>query len=169
MYKRQPNGESLFILCNHLKSKGYGESKKSNARRKGQAKAIAEILGKYDLRNDNVVVAGDLNDTPGSAPLKPLMDIADLGDVLQMQFPGNPKHRWTYHFREFEQIDYLLVSKPMQERFLQAGVERRGMYNLNKLTRNVDDVPTEQQFPTVTHWTNAGSDHGAVWADFDFS
>jgi len=164
-----PNGESLFILCNHLKSKGYGESKKSNARRKGQAKAIAEILGKYDLRNDNVVVAGDLNDTPGSAPLKPLMDIADLGDVLQMQFPGNPKHRWTYHFREFEQIDYLLVSKPMQERFLQAGVERRGMYNLNKLTRNVDDVPTEQQFPTVTHWTNAGSDHGAVWADFDFS
>ena len=44
-----PNGKSLFILCNHLKSKGYDLAGTADARRKKQAKAIADILKTYDL------------------------------------------------------------------------------------------------------------------------
>jgi endonuclease/exonuclease/phosphatase family metal-dependent hydrolase len=164
-----PSGESLFILCNHLKSKGYGDTAKSNARRKRQAEAIRDILRGYDLRNDCVVVAGDLNDTPESAPLKPLMKTRNLYDVLKLQFPRHPRKRWTYHYRSFEQIDYLLVSRPLKDRFIAAGVDRRGMYDLHNLTAAEDDIDTETEFDTVTHWTNAASDHGAVWADFDLS
>ena len=161
-----PNGKSLYILCNHLKSKGYGPQAKSNARRKRQAKAIAQILQGYDLAKDWVIVAGDLNDTPDSAPLKPLMDVPNLFDTLALQFPHEPKKRWTYHYRDFEQIDYLLVSKPLKDAFIKAGVQRRGMYNLKKLTASDPMISNETQYSTVTHWTNAASDHGAVWADF---
>ena len=59
-------------------------------------------------------MAGDLNDTPDSAPLKPLMDVRYLYDVLALQFPNQPKKRWTYHYNDFEQIDYVLVSKPLK-------------------------------------------------------
>ncbi|MDX1384313.1 MAG: endonuclease/exonuclease/phosphatase family protein [Thermoanaerobaculia bacterium] len=158
--------QSLYLLCNHLKSKGYGAQATSNARRKKQAEAIVGILGGYDLKKDWVVVAGDLNDTPDSSPLKPLMDVPDLFDVLELQFPGDPAKRWTYHYDGYDQIDYVLVSKPLKDRFVKAGVERRGMYNLKKLTAANPDIDDETQFDTVTHWTNAASDHGAVWADF---
>ena len=161
-----PNGKSLYVLCNHLKSKGYDVSGTASARRKRQAKAIAEILKEYDLKNNWVIVAGDLNDTPDSAPLKPLMDVSDLYDVLELQFPTQPAKRWTYHYKSFEQIDYLLVSKPLKERFIKADVERRGMYQLDQLTDNDPDIENETQYSTVTRWTNAASDHGAVWADF---
>ncbi len=162
-----PDGESLVILCNHLKSKGYGITAKSDARRKKQAEAIAEILSSYDLKTDLVIVAGDLNDTPGSAPLKPLLDLPNLFDVLELKFGDQQEKRWTYHYNDFEQIDYLLVSKPLKDRFRGAGVERRGMYNLKNLTSSAPTIPTETQFSSVTHWTNGASDHGAVWADFE--
>lgn len=161
-----PDGQPLYVLCNHLKSKGYGSQATSNDRRKRQAKAIAEILEGYDLTQDWVVVAGDLNDTSNSTPLKPLMDVPHLTDVLALQFPNDPEKRWTYHYRSFEQIDYVLVSKPLQDRFIEAGAERRGMHKLRTLTSGEPDIETETEFDSVTHWTNAASDHAAVWADF---
>ena len=162
-----PNGKSLLLLCNHLKSKGYGVQSTSNDRRKRQAEAIRDILKGYNLASDWVVVAGDLNDTPTSAPLKPLLDVPNLFDVLELQFPNLPKKRWTYHYKSFEQIDYLLVSKPLKNNFIEAGIERRGIHDLKNLTSSASGYDVEEQFETVTHWTNAASDHGAVWADFD--
>ncbi len=162
-----PNGKSLYVLCNHLKSKGYGSQAQNDARRKSQAEAIADILSGYNLSTDWVVVAGDLNDTPENAPLKPLMDVPNLFDVLELEFGSQKNKRWTYHYRSFEQIDYVLVSKPLKDRFVEAGVERRGMYNLKNLTSGNNNIPDEEQFDTVTYWTNAASDHGAVWANFN--
>jgi endonuclease/exonuclease/phosphatase family metal-dependent hydrolase len=163
-----PNGNSLFVLCNHLKSKGYDLAGTADARRKKQAKAIADILKAYDLSQQWVVVAGDLNDTPDSGPLKPLMEVTNLFDVLSLQYPNEPKKRWTYHYNDFEQIDYVLVSKPLKTRFIEAGVQRKGMYNLKNLTASDDAIENETQYNTVTHWKNAASDHGAVWACFNF-
>lgn len=163
-----PNDERVYVLCNHLKSKGYGSQAANDARRKKQARAIADILSDYDLGVDNVVVAGDLNDVPGSDPLSPLLGISNLYDVLELEFGNDSSKRWTYHYNDFEQIDYLLVSKPLKDRFKTARVERRGMYNLKNLTEGEPAIETEEQFDTVTNWTNAASDHGAVWADFDF-
>lgn len=157
-----PGGKSLYVLCNHLKSKGYGSQVKNDQRRKKQAAQVAKILEKYDLKKDLVVVAGDMNDTPDRSPLKPLLGTANLFDVLKLQFPNDPDKRWTYYYKSKDQIDYVLVSKPLKDAFQEAGVERRGIYNLKKITNGA-----EKSFSSVTHWTNAASDHGAVWAEFD--
>lgn len=150
----------VHFLLNHLKSKS-GAKKTCDARRKRQAKRVAEILAQnYDLTEDYVVVAGDFNDTPDSPPLNPLMSVGNLHDVLATLANDN---RWTYYYKnKFSQIDYLLVSTPLHERLKRSGVERRGMYNLAQLTDG-----REESFPEVTHWTNAAFDHGAVWAEFE--
>lgn len=156
-----PEGQLLHILCNHFKSKSEGEAR-TDARRERQAKAVAQILTEYDLQNDLVIVAGDLNDTPdSSSPLRPLLDVNHLHDVLALQFPNDPAVRWTYYYQKTEQIDYLLVSDPLRAAFKKVGVERRGIAQLSKITGGA-----EREFETVTHWTNAASDHGAVWAEF---
>ena len=157
-----PNGEELIILCNHLKSKGYGAQATSNARRKKQSDQIVEILKRYKLSQDNVIVAGDLNDTPNSNPLSSLMNKRLLYDVLELQFDDDMSERWTYHYRRTEQIDYILISKPLKDKFIRAGVERRGIHNVEQFSNG-----TVTQFDTVTSWKNQASDHGAVWADFN--
>ena len=154
--------KTLYLLCNHFKSKGYGATSTSNEKRKVQAERVAEILkSEYDMNNDLVVVAGDFNDTADSAPLKPLMGVAGLKDILEMQFPNDTGKRWTYHYKTNEQIDFMLVSKPLQKAFVKAGVERRGIYDLSKYSNG-----TEKSFDTVTSNAQQASDHGAVWADF---
>lgn len=158
-----PGGESLWILCNHLKSKGYGEQAENDRRRKAQATRIAEILSEYDLSKEYVVVAGDLNDTPDSDPLKPLISVPGLHDVLELQFGTSMDERWTYHYKSNEQIDYLLISEALRQRFSQAGVERRGIHKVDVFSNGAI-----QPFNTITHWTHAASDHAAVWADFQF-
>lgn len=161
-----PNGQPLYLLCNHFKSKGYDIDGNADNRREKQASAVAEILKRYDLKKDLVVVAGDLNDTPDSGPLKPLMDVDNLFDVLELQFGNDTSKRWTYHYKSFEQIDYVLISKPLKDAFQEAGVERRGIAKLKTLTEKAPLITDEVEFDTVTSWTNQASDHGAVWAEF---
>lgn len=157
-----PNGEPLHVLCNHLKSKGYGDAAAGNAKRKRQAAQIAKILRGYDLTKDHVVVAGDMNDTPDSDPLRPLLEVPDLHDVLALQFGDDADRRWTYRYSgRGSQIDYLLVSTPLKEALVRAGVERRGIWG-------IADITGEQGFASVTAKKDAASDHGAVWAEFRF-
>jgi endonuclease/exonuclease/phosphatase family metal-dependent hydrolase len=162
-----PNGENLYVLCNHLKSKGYDTDGTADERREKQAKEIVKILGAYDLKNELVVVAGDLNDYPTSKPLKPLMDVKNLHDVLELQFPTEPARRWTYEYENvFEQYDYVMVSEPLRDAFVKARVERKGMYKLEKMTSANPDIDTEKEYDTVKLWKDAASDHGAVCAEF---
>lgn len=167
-----PDGQPVYILCNHFKSRGYGSASTSAQKRERQATRVAEILNDgYTLTSDWVIVAGDLNDSPTSAPLQPLLTVPNLYDVLEQQFPNAPMQRWTYHYKKkFEQIDFILVSKPLKNRLSKAGVLRKGMYELKKLTTSSNGVvPVEKEYKKVTHWTNAASDHGAVWAEFDLT
>ncbi|HMF13643.1 MAG TPA: endonuclease/exonuclease/phosphatase family protein [Gemmataceae bacterium] len=158
-----PGGKSLSILCNHFKSQGHGNPTTNDARRTKQAKRVAEILQGYNLATDWVVVAGDFNDSLNRPPftLKPLLTVNNLHDVLQLQFPNDPSARWTYHFKAFEQIDYILVSEPMKNAFRKAGVERRGIFQLGKLTGGA-----EHEYDTVKSYSDAASDHAGVWAEF---
>jgi endonuclease/exonuclease/phosphatase family metal-dependent hydrolase len=160
-----PDGKPLYVLCNHFKSQGYGNAADNDAKRKLQAQRVAEILGEYDLTTDYVIVAGDLNDTDNRPPnfaLKPLLDVPNIFNVLAIQFPNDAQQRWTYHYQgQFNQIDYLLVSQPLKDGLQTAKVERRGIHRLNTLTQGA-----EQQFDTVTSWTNAASDHAGIVAEF---
>ena len=156
-----PGEQPLFLLLNHFKSKGYGASDASSARRKLQADTVERILtDHYDLSKDLVAVCGDFNDAPGSAPLLKLLNVPRLHDVLALKFL-QPADRWTYFYQKPLQIDYLLVSEPLLGAMKDAGVERRGVFELEKITKGA-----EKSFPSVTLPTNAASDHGAVWADF---
>jgi endonuclease/exonuclease/phosphatase family metal-dependent hydrolase len=158
-----PN-QSLHILCNHFKSKGFSGSQKDADKKRGlQANAVKEILKtNYDLNKDWVVVAGDFNDTPDSKPLKELLNTANLTDVLEIKFGNDFDKRYTYFYNKKAQIDFILVSKPLGDLLVDAGVERRGMFELNNLTNG-----DEKRFVTVTSPANAASDHAAVWADFN--
>jgi endonuclease/exonuclease/phosphatase family metal-dependent hydrolase len=157
-----PDGTPLYMLCNHFKSKGYGSMPVSNAKRKRQAERVAEILREYyDLQQDLVIVAGDFNDTADSTPLQPLISMSGLKDVLALQYPQEPEKRWTYHFTSNQQIDFMLVSRPLQDALVEAGAERRGIYGVEQ-----HSVDGEQSFDTVTRKSNQASDHAAVWAKF---
>ena len=148
-----PSGKSLWMLCNHFKSKGYGSKAENDAKRARQANRAREILGRFDLTQDFVAVAGDLNDTPNSQPLATLLQTSDLFDVLgspQLQGP-----RWTYQDGK-DQIDYLLVSKALNQKMQAVGIDRRGIFR--------SDVA---HFPQVTDKITQASDHAAVWAEFN--
>ena len=107
------------------------------------------------------MVAGDLNDTPESKPLEPLLGLPRLHDVLALQFPGRPQERWTYAYgSQRHQIDYLLVSDPLKAAFKGAEIERRGLHDLRRLTG-------ASPFPSVTSPANAASDHCAIVAEFE--
>lgn len=160
-----PSGQWLHVLCNHLKSRGYGSKEENDAKRKRQAQRVADIIKeKYDPEHDLLIVAGDFNDAPESDALQPLLTLPGIADVLQMQFPNSPEERWTYHYKKNEQIDFILVSRPLQQGFSKAGVLRRGMFGLEKYSKG-----KETPYPTVTGFPNAASDHGAVWADFSLA
>jgi predicted extracellular nuclease len=145
------------MLVNHFKSKGYGSPAANDAKRKSQADRVRDVLKKFDLKNDLVVVCGDFNDVPGSAPLTALLGTPGLNDVLAQLAPGE---RWTY--KDKKQIDYLLVSDALLKGLKAAGVERRGMVKAEKLTGGA-----VKPFPEVTSDANDASDHAAVWAEFD--
>jgi hypothetical protein len=62
------NQPPIYMLLNHFKSKGYDDGT-ADAKRTPQAEQVKAILNRYNLTQDRVVVCGDFNDTPGSAPL----------------------------------------------------------------------------------------------------
>lgn len=157
-----PNGESVWVLQNHLLSK----LKASNDTRRGyQAEVIAEILEeRYDLNSQFVIVSGDLNDDIDSRPLRPLKDVRGLSNVLDLAGVSQ-NDQWTYYYSKEDQknrIDYVLVSDALSATLKDAGVDRRGIAGIDRLTGGAI-----QPLSGITNWRNAASDHAAVWAEFD--
>lgn len=145
------NGNKVTFLCNHFKSQGYGTKASNDKRRLLQAERVKDILKKYDLTKDLVVVAGDLNDTPDNPPVQPLTNHPNLENIILRK--GHPQG--TY-LKQNKQFDYLLVSKALAAKYKDSGVERRGIFKA-----------VGGSFPTVTSEVNQASDHAAVWAEFD--
>jgi endonuclease/exonuclease/phosphatase family metal-dependent hydrolase len=157
-----PKGNRLTVLVNHLKSKGFGSPASSNAKRKRQATRIKEIY--EELRNEGakfVAVIGDLNDTPASDPLLPLIANTDLRDISTHSefddggFPGTfgssgPSNK----------IDYLLLSPELMAKVSEGGVFRKGMWPGVK-------PPKWEKYDEIEKPIHAASDHAAVWAEID--
>lgn len=154
----------LHVLVNHFKAKDRTPAQ-SDKKRKRQSVEVSRILQeRYNLKSDFVVVAGDLNDEPDSDPISPLIDtpnLLNLWDVVKRP----EDDRWTYYYgakKQFNKIDYMFVSKALKDRIKESGIERRGMFDLAKLTNG-----KEKSFPGLNDWKLAASDHAAIWADFD--
>lgn len=150
-----PTGEFLWLLCNHFKSKGFGNQADNDRKRLRQATRVAEIYAEAKKRSDFVIVAGDLNDTPLSAPLKPLLQQTDLQDVMSHPtYVGPPG---TFRTTK-DKLDYLLLSPALWTRTKAVGAERRGIF-----------APRAgNPFQEVTSLANQASDHAAVWVDLAF-
>ena len=167
-----PRGERVWVLPNHFKSKFGGNDPKSVAKREAQATRTAEI---YQLLRDsgqnNVVVLGDLNDTPESAALQPLLDGTDLRDVSEhpnfevgeFNVPQGNNDRGIGTFglgNDNQKIDYILLSPAIFDRVTSAGLWRKGAWPGSRPQR-------WEVYEQLTEDVHAASDHHAIWADID--
>jgi endonuclease/exonuclease/phosphatase family metal-dependent hydrolase len=153
--------ETILILVNHLKSKGYGSSESSNARRLAQAQRVRDI---YDQRRaegiDLIAIIGDFNDTPASARLAPLMS-ADLRDIATLQTYVDDGRPGTYaNGTASNKIDYILLSPALRARAAGAGILRMGVWG----GVNGTLFP---HYPEITQAVHAASDHAALFVDID--
>ncbi|ANV99811.1 endonuclease/exonuclease/phosphatase family protein [Bradyrhizobium icense] len=157
-----PKGNRLVILVNHFKSKGFGTPAQSDARRKVQAQRVAEIYkGLIDADEQYVAVVGDLNDTPDSDPLKPLLANSTLRDAFSHSAFDDGGYPGTYgSCSEANKIDYLLLSPALMAKVTKGGVIRKGMWP--GVRPKKWDV-----YPELQDKRDAASDHAAVWVDVD--
>lgn len=157
---RLNSGATVLVLVNHFKSKGYGSQADSNARRRRQAQRVAEIYNERRAGGvDNIIVLGDLNDTPDSQPLAPLIVHTDLRDVSRHELFASDGRAGTYrNGTASNKIDYILLSPGLWQRVAGAGVFRKGVWG----GANGTLWPI---YPEMTAPQHAASDHAALWVD----
>jgi endonuclease/exonuclease/phosphatase family metal-dependent hydrolase len=157
-----PGGEEIWILPNHFKSKFGGNDQTSKNKRKAQAKRTAEIY--QNLLADGytkIVVLGDLNDTPDSAELKPLLKDTDLKDVSEHPTfdTGSFAGKGTFGLgNDGNKIDYLLLSPELFGRVTASGLFRMGAWPGSSPKRW--QVYEELQKPI-----HSASDHHVIWCE----
>ena len=145
----QVNENYQFTLLNaHLKSKRPVPQASEAEMRLREARALRKIV-EARLKADasaNILVVGDLNDTPNAEPIRDLIGrraprLLDLrpfeqnGD--QLPHPTNPKYlprrvSWTSHYGledSFSRFDYILASKGMVKELDRAGTRVHAMAN----------------------------------------
>lgn len=160
---RTPLGNTLVLLVNHFKSKGYGRPAASAAKRLRQATRVRQI---YDRRIAEgypyVAVLGDLNETPEQSPLDPLVrQGSDLTDIMtHPKFAGDGRPGTHGNGTKAGKFDYILMSPKLSEKVTAGGIERRGVWG----GRNGTLFP---HLPTIQVEKDAASDHAALWVDAD--
>ncbi len=156
-----PGQEPILVLVNHFKSKGFGSPQVSNARRRAQAARVRQIVDARRAEGrERIAIVGDLNDTPGSAPLAPLLDGSDLRDVSE--HPAfDPGERTGTYGTGNEKIDYILLSPALFDHVTAGGINRSGVWHGPR----VHDPWA--MLPTLTSPVQAASDHAAIWCDLD--
>jgi len=160
---KTPLGNKLLVLINHFKSKGFGSPSVSNLKRKRQASRVRQIY--KDRLNEGfefIAILGDLNDTPNSDPLQPLLD-SELGltDIMShVKFSGDD-HLGTFgNGAPSQKLDYILMSPQLANKVLGGGIERRGVWG----GEHGDLFP---HFPEIKTAKDAASDHAALWVDLE--
>ena len=145
------DGSPLVILGNHLKSKFQDDPEL----RLAQARRVAEIYRDASERTPHVVVAGDLNDDPNSAPA---VELAETGLRDVMSHPAYHGEPGTHGDcgSEQDKIDYLLLPPALWPEVQHVGLETRGIF-----------AEGIKPFDTVTSKANAASDHAALYVDLD--
>lgn len=158
------SGTRITLLVNHFKSKGYGRQSENDRRRRQQATRVADIY--RDLRGagqDNVVVLGDLNDTPNSAPLKPLLVDTDLRDITAHPgFVSDGRPSTYANGTASQKIDYVMLSPALFERVVGGAIFRKGVWGGKHGT-------LFPHYETITAAVHAASDHAAIYADLDLT
>ncbi len=163
-----PSGARLMILPNHFKSKFGGNDPSSRAKRRAQSEAVASYYRRLvDEGCENVVVLGDLNDTPDSEELAPLLGETDLRDVSEhpaftaFEFNVENGHRGVGTLglgNDDDKIDYVLLSPALFAKVTAGGIFRKGAWPGSRPKRWA-------VYPQLKRKLHAASDHHAIWAD----
>ena len=157
-------GPRLVVLVNHFKSKGFSEpgDRLGNRRRRRQAERVAAIYESVRADAELVAVVGDLNDSPASEPLAPLLGGTDLRDISEHPaFDFGPRRGTFRGGNESSKLDYVLLSPDLFERATGGAVVRTGVWH-GPRTENAWDI-----YPTMTAEVHAASDHAAIYADVE--
>jgi endonuclease/exonuclease/phosphatase family metal-dependent hydrolase len=160
---RTTQGNNLWVLVNHFKSKGFGSQSDSNARRARQAKRVREIYDALIARGEKyVAVLGDLNDTPDSAPLAALLGQgSSLRDIsTHPTFNNNGRPGTHGNSTASSKIDYVLLSPALFNKTTGGEIFRKGIWG------GVNGTLWEI-YPEMEKAVHAASDHAAIWADID--
>ena len=163
-----PSGARLVVLPNHFKSKFGGNNPASQAKRRSQSEAVAGYYNRLMADGvENVVVLGDLNDTPDSQDLAPLLAGTDLRDVsdhaafTEFEFKADNGDRGigTHGLgNDDDKIDYLLLSPALFAKVTKGGICRKGIWPGTRPRRWA-------VYPELKKKHHAASDHHAIWAD----
>ena len=156
------SGNRLLVMVNHFKSKGFGGKAESDRRRKAQATRVAEIVQERLAEGwEYVAVIGDLNDTPDSDPLSPLLQDAELTDAFEHPSFDNGGFEGTYGLSNpGNKIDYLLLSPKLFDKVEKGGVIRTGMWPGSRPKR-------WETYGELKRPQDAASDHAALWVNLD--
>lgn len=157
------DAEGLVFSRDCAQSGGGGD------RRRRQADKVREIVDKLAAAGEQFVVLGDLNEGPraeNQAPVNlkslflnnsPLVPCYSLSGFQLGQRPG------TFNSCGLsDRIDYIFVSKNLQNNVTGGGLFRKGLWGQRK-TR-----PTKwETYPEMTKSTQQASDHAAVYIDLN--
>lgn len=154
---RDAAGTQLLLLVNHFKSKRGG----GDARRLAQATRVREIVNERLAAHPNLVVLGDLNDSPGSAALAPLLSGTPLKDISTSPAFDDGGLPGTFGPQGApDKIDYILLSPDLMPKVTAGGIFRRGVFSAGHRW---------PVFDTVTQKIQQASDHAAIWAELDLA
>jgi endonuclease/exonuclease/phosphatase family metal-dependent hydrolase len=169
-----PGNRRLVYLLNHFKSQRSGgddDAEQSARKRLAQASRVAQVVGGYDLSREFVAVAGDLNED-SSSPLHSLAPLFAVPGLVPVVDPSRPRNeRWTHYYsagkegERLSQLDYMFVSKALHSTITGLGFERRGIFEIDKVTARERAEPVHP-FDTVTRWDESASDHAGLVAEF---
>lgn len=159
---RRDDGVELALLVNHFKSKGFGSQEANDRKRRRQARRVAEICrGLREEGFEHVAVVGDLNDTPDSAPLAPLLAETDLRDVTEHpNFRDDGRPGTFANGTRSNKIDYVLLSPSLFARVRDGAIFRKGVWGGTNGT-------LFPHYHTITAPHQAASDHAAIYAVCD--
>jgi endonuclease/exonuclease/phosphatase family metal-dependent hydrolase len=160
---KTPNGNTLLLLLNHFKSKGYGNSDESAAKRLRQATRVRQIYDEYLSKGyEYLAVLGDLNENPDESPMDPLIrQESNLTDIMvHPKFVGDGRPGTHGNGTKDSKLDYILMSPKLSDKVINGGIERSGVWG----GKNGTLFP---HLPTITSSTEAASDHAGLWVDLD--
>ena len=63
-------------------------------------------------------------------------------------------------------MDYIFLSTPLQKAIVGQGIERRGIFDIDKIAAK-EGAPAITPFPEVTSWDVGASDHAGVWVELN--
>jgi predicted extracellular nuclease len=161
-----PEDKRLTVFVNHFKSMNGGRQETMPVREIQSSRVVEIIKSRFgeDPGQGTWVVAGDFNDYMPSEGLEPLLSQPWVENVLE-RLPK--ENRWTHYYAggdEYNQLDYLLISKALAEANPTAlpEVERRG---LPKRALKV----TGDRFPGVGFNHPKASDHCPLVIELDIA